>query len=280
MFTSSPYDAAAMHQAGSTSLSRPLLSDVAGHGDPIVLVPGTLTGWVSWAAHADRLAADRKVIRVQLRNVELTEASIPMPGTYSVETEAEGLLRAADELSLDRFDLVGWSLGGLVSLAFALRFPDRVRTLTLIEPAATWVLRASGITDGWLDDLEARDRELTGKDVSIDDLKTFLSRAGVGPDDADLETHPRWPLMVRNRQVLSFVGTVWDYADSIDELRAMRIPLLVVMGTASPYDVRLVAQIIARTAPNATVLELPGDHTCHIRHMDSFLQALDRHLQR
>lgn len=278
MFTSDTYNGTAVHQAQTAGRSRPLLYDVTGHGDPIVLVPGTLTGWASWRTHAERLAASRKVVRVQLRNVELAEASIAIPETYSVESEIDGLLAAADELGLDRFDLVGWSLGGLVSLAFALRFPDRVKTLTVIEPAATWVLRASGITEAWLDDLEARDRELTGKDISVDDLKTFLHRAGVGSGDEDLESHPSWPLMVRNRQVLSVVGTVWDHADSMEALRNLAVPLLVVMGASSPYDIRLQAEMIAREAPHATVLELPGNHTCHIEHMDQFLAALETHL--
>lgn len=57
-------------------MDRPLLYEVTGEGDPIILVPGTLTGWVSWAAHAERLADTRKVVRVQLRNVEFAEEEI------------------------------------------------------------------------------------------------------------------------------------------------------------------------------------------------------------
>jgi pimeloyl-ACP methyl ester carboxylesterase len=38
------------------------------------------------------------------------------------------------ELGLDRFDLVGYSLGGWVAAAYATFFPDRLRSLTLITP--------------------------------------------------------------------------------------------------------------------------------------------------
>ena len=45
---------------------------------------------------------------------------------------------------LVRFDLAGWSYGGHVALAFALEYPRRVRTLTVIEPNTVWILREMG----------------------------------------------------------------------------------------------------------------------------------------
>jgi pimeloyl-ACP methyl ester carboxylesterase len=259
---------------------RPLVYDVTGKGEPIVLVPGTLTGWASWVPHAERLSGTRQVIRVQLRNVELAESGQPIPASYGVQTEVDGLLATVDELGLDRCDMAAWSLGGLVSLAFAMQYPERVNTLTVIEPAALWVLRATGHTGQWLEDLEARDRQLSGKDVTIDDLKSFLVRAGIGSAETDFESHPRWPLMVRNRQALSVVDAVWDYTDSIDRLRKMEVPILVVTGMASERSDRMIDQIIAENAPHATSLELPGDHACHIEYIDLFMEALDRHLDR
>ncbi|MBI2979431.1 MAG: hypothetical protein HYY41_01145, partial [Chloroflexi bacterium] len=43
---------------------------VTGKGVPLVLVPGGLTGWLSWEPHTERLSATRKVIQVQLLNVQ------------------------------------------------------------------------------------------------------------------------------------------------------------------------------------------------------------------
>jgi pimeloyl-ACP methyl ester carboxylesterase len=97
-----------------------LLHEVKGQGEPIVLVPGGLSGWLSWIPFAERLAHERKVIRVQLRSVELAEAGEPYPADYGTLTEREALLATVDELGLDSFDLAGWSYGGHVALAFAL----------------------------------------------------------------------------------------------------------------------------------------------------------------
>jgi len=38
---------------------------VAVQGDPLILVPGGLTGWFSWIPHQERLKAHHRVIRVQ-----------------------------------------------------------------------------------------------------------------------------------------------------------------------------------------------------------------------
>ena len=49
-------------------------------GDPIVLVPGGLTGWLSWIPHQERLAATRRAIRVQPVHNELHDSpSTPNP---------------------------------------------------------------------------------------------------------------------------------------------------------------------------------------------------------
>ncbi|NVM98136.1 alpha/beta hydrolase [Arthrobacter sp. SDTb3-6] len=57
------------------------------------------------------------------------------PLGYSVDIEAEGILRAADKCGWDTFQLVGYSGGGASALAFAASHPERLETLGLLEPA-------------------------------------------------------------------------------------------------------------------------------------------------
>lgn len=255
-----------------------LLHEVKGDGEPIVLVPGGLSGWLSWIPHAERLSAERTVVRVQLRSVELAEAGEPYPDDYGTVAEREALRATVDEIDLDGFDLAGWSYGGHVSLAFALEYPERVRTLTLIEPPAVWVLRETGHAADALAEAEAFDRSQSGREITIDDLKEFLVRAGFGQPGADFESLPSWPLWVRNRQVLSVNGTIHDYADSLERLRAFDAPLLAVKGTETTEDLAAIADDLAATAPRGRTLELPGGHACHIQNLDRFLEELKAHV--
>jgi len=89
-----------------------LQSRVEGEGEPIVLVPGGLTGCISWEPHAKRLTATRKVIRVQLLNVEYGLENRPLPPGYSLRTEAGALKATLDEaVPNGPLDIVAWSFG-------------------------------------------------------------------------------------------------------------------------------------------------------------------------
>ncbi|MGB3954420.1 MAG: alpha/beta hydrolase [Brooklawnia sp.] len=256
-----------------------LLHEVTGTGDPIVLVPGILTGWASWKDHAERLAHRHTVVRVQPRSVELAEAGEPIPPDYSIGMERDALLATVDALGLERFDLAGWSLGGGVGLAFALEYPERVRTLTLIEPEAPWVLRATGHAAEALAAATAFDHDFARREtITIEDLKNFLVRAGIGDPDTDFESHPRWPLMAQNRQALSTIGAISSFTDSLDRLRALDVPILAVRGTDSTETDIAITEDIVAMAPDARLLKLPGDHSCFLQHPDQFLTALEKHI--
>lgn len=260
------------------SEDAPLLHEISGEGEPIVLLPGGLSGWTSWIPAAQRLSEHRRVIRVQLRSVELAERGVaPGPG-YGPYTEREALRATLDQLGIDRADLAGWSYGGHVALAFALASPERVRTLTVIEPPSMWILQGTGYSGTSLAEIEAFDRSFGTHDVTIEDLKRFLVRAGLGKPGTDFESMPGWPGWVRNRRSLATNGTIWDYHDSLSRLRGLSIPILAVRGTDTTAELAAIVDEMAAAAPNATRLVLPGDHACHLQNLDRFLGALGDHL--
>jgi pimeloyl-ACP methyl ester carboxylesterase len=256
----------------------PLLHERTGKGEPLVLVPGGLSGWLSWIPFVEPLAQGRHVVRVQLRSVELAETGTPYPPDYSSLEEREALRGTVDQLGLDRFDLVGWSYGGHVALAFALEYPRRVRTLAVIEPAAIWILRAMGYDPQALAKGEARDRSLMGQQITLEELKQFLVWAGFGRPGDDFESLPSWPVWVRNRQVLSVNATIWDYTDSLDRLRALQVPVLAVKGTETTAHLAAIVDDLVATVPHGRLVELPGGHACHIQNRNHFLAELTRHL--
>jgi len=255
----------------------PLLHEVTGKGEPIVLIPGGLSGWLSWIPFVEPLARDRRVVRVQLRSVELAEAGTPYPPDYGTLTEREALRATVDAVGLKQFDLVGWSYGGHIALAFTIEYPQCVRTLTVIEPPAVWILRETGHAVGALGQSEAFDRSTAGKQIAIADLKGFLLRAGLAKPGDNAEAMPGWPIWVRNRQVVSVNGTLWDYADSLDRLRALGVPVLAVKGTETTEDLAAIVDDLVATVPRGHLLELPGGHACHLQNMDRFLAELTRH---
>src|SRR5918995_1223705 len=80
---------------------RALVHEVEGDGEPVVLVPGGLTGWVSWIPHAERLSARWRTIRVQPIHNELGSAGQPGVPGYTVETARESLRMTLDALETE-----------------------------------------------------------------------------------------------------------------------------------------------------------------------------------
>ncbi len=110
---------------------RVLQHDMKGQGDPIVLVPCGLTGWVSWLPHQERLASSYTAVRVQPIHNELGSAGQPGDPAYTAETEREALRLTLDELGIDLADFAGWSGGGRALIEFALAYP---RTSADLDP--------------------------------------------------------------------------------------------------------------------------------------------------
>lgn len=257
---------------------RTLLTDDRGSGEPVVLLPGGLTGWLSWIPHQERLADRFRVVRVQPIHNELGSAGVPGDPTYSIETEREALRLTLDTLDLDAVHLAGWSGGGRAALEFAMAHPDRVRSLALVEPAAYWIL--DQLREGSGHDREIGFlRDLVGRDVDEHDLARFLVLAGFVADEHAARAHPNWDRWFAHRMALSWQGEALDTPRrSVDELAGMTVPTVLFKGTLTADWLKRMVDVLGERLPAATVVELEGDHACHIQSIDAFLAALERHL--
>lgn len=260
---------------------RVLRHDDQGAGDAIVLVPGGLTGWLSWIPHQQRLADRYRVVRVQPIHNELGSAGQPGDPGYDSEVEREALRMTLDHLGLDRPHLAGWSGGGKALLEFATEYPGRVKTMTLIEPAAYWVLEQIGDRSPVLDELNGLLHRLYGKDVTEDDLATFLAYAGFVAESSDARAHPNWDRWVPHRMALSWQGQELDHpARTLIDIGHVSCPTLLVKGTVTAEWLKRVVDALGQRLPDATTEELQGDHACHIQSIDGFLDVLERHIAR
>jgi len=242
-----------------------------GMGDPIVLVPGGLTGCVSWEPHAARLAVRNKVVRVQLISVEYGRRMRPLPQDYSQVTESVALKEAVDETVPEgKIDLAAWSFGAAVALIYALDNPERVRTLTLIEPPAFWVLEEEP-TDPGFTQLRRLGEEIKG-DVSEEQLARFTRTVGISPPKVDPRMLPQWPLWMKYRRSLLNTYAVFTYHDDPRRLHDFRAPVLLVKGTGSAPFLHAVIDTLNRQFPIGEVVEYPEGHAPHIVSLERFLE--------
>lgn len=110
-----------------------------GHGPVVVLVHGLGSDAHHWFPVARDLARDHRVVLVELPGHGLAPINTP----FTLEQATLALERALEEQSPDPVVLVGHSVGGLVAVTVALRSPERVRSLVLVETALRPQLTAS-----------------------------------------------------------------------------------------------------------------------------------------
>jgi pimeloyl-ACP methyl ester carboxylesterase len=258
---------------------RALTHEIKGDGEPVVLVPGGLTGWVSWMPHAERLSARWRSIRVQPIHNELGSAGRSGDPGYTAETERESLRMTLDALGIEGAHFAGWSAGGKALIEFALAYPGRVRSLTLVEPGAYWILEQLGEANSDVERANTFIHELFGKDVTEDDLAAFLELAGLASSKEEARRDPYWERAVPHRAALSWYSEDFDRSHrSIEELANIRCAVLLVKGSVTTKSDKRVVDVLGERLPNATVLELPGDHASHIQSIDEFMEAMEKHL--
>lgn len=260
--------------------ARVLDHDGAGDGEPpLVLLPGGLTGWQSWLSLMPALSADRRVVRLQpICNAEGL-AGRPGDPTYDAEVERESIGMTLEEAGVSEMHLVGWSNGGRIALDYAIANPDRVLTLTLVEPAAYWLVADEDESARSFHEYLVR---LAGRDLTDEDLREFLVRAGLGAEDTDFASLPQWGFWSSCRQALSWGGEKMtsSAAAGIEGFEQLEIPTLVIRGRSSSSWLRGVAERLAQKMPAAELIELDGGHACILEHPEDFVAALSAHVGR
>lgn len=129
--------------------------EMLGDGEPLVLVPGFVSGAWSWAWQVDDLARDFRVITFDPRGVSASK--LKDGASISIEKIADDIASLLGELRIVAANVLGISFGGFVAQELALWHPDKLKKLVLASTSfggpnhiapPTEVLAAFSSTDG------------------------------------------------------------------------------------------------------------------------------------
>jgi pimeloyl-ACP methyl ester carboxylesterase len=112
-----------------------------GSGQPFVMVHGFGGSTFSFRYQIEEFSRDYRCIAIDLKGFGYSERQ--KGGDYSLTEQARLVLRALDLLGVDRFILMGHSMGGDVSMRIAAMSPERVEKLILAATAngmKMWVM--------------------------------------------------------------------------------------------------------------------------------------------
>lgn len=119
--------------------SRTLFYQVAGEGEPVVWVHGLSGSGRWWSKNVRCLARRFRVYMVDLPGFGSSHGrglSWVRGGQFVLHEAEHVLLHWLDAQNLERFHLIGHSMGGYISAGLAARHPERVDRLVLVDAAA------------------------------------------------------------------------------------------------------------------------------------------------
>jgi 3-oxoadipate enol-lactonase len=228
--------------------------EVRGDGPPVLLVHAGIADSRMWAPLAERLvAAGHTVVTCDLRGFGRTPIE---PGVVSHPADLAALL---DALGLDRVALVGASFGGLMTLALALREPQRAAALVLLDAP----LDAFDESDELVAYYDAEEAlvEAGDADGAIElNLRFWVDRDGRRAVD------PAVRELVRTMQRDAFAARE-GVAAELEEpdppiagrLGEITVPALVVVGADDVPDFVRVGERLAEELPDAgPLVRIPG----------------------
>jgi pimeloyl-ACP methyl ester carboxylesterase len=247
--------------------------EVAGAGEPLVLLHNDALGLEVWRRLLPHLAAERRVIAYDRRGHGQSECP-PREAPYTVEVLAEDLRALLDGLMLSKVDLFGCSGGAITALGFALAYPERARRLILAEPPMLGLQEEHPIDTAGLrgETIASIMRE---KDVAAGLKYWFGCVLPPARARALLRSRYRSLLLARPPWIIEGIVRSAEAFNPTARLAMVRQPVLLVVGQNTHRHFASVIDVLASHLPHARCLALPSaDHSTLLDPSETLLSAV------
>ena len=218
-----------------------------GSGDPLLLVHGLLFSAASWRDQVDVLSAEYDVIAVDLRGQHRSETTGDLAG-FDLWNQAEDIHGLITQLGIAPVHYAGLSMGGMIGMRLALRHPEDLRDLVLLDTSAR------GEDPEKVERYEAMRHVMKKGELEhvLPGLPVvFFADAYVADFPGKVE---EWfeSLRLCNTNGLEMSSRAVDYRDDIsDQLGHIKLPTLVIHGREDvPIPVEE-AELLAARIPGA-----------------------------
>jgi len=196
-----------------------------GSGEPLILLHGNGEDSSYFVHQISYFSRNYRVIAVDTRGHGRSPRGT---APFTIRQFADDLCLLFDRLNLQNAHILGFSDGGNIALCFALKYPDRVKSLILNGAN----LYAQGLTPSVF--------------VStLLDYRLFLLNAAHSPAAAEMAE--LYSLMINDPNIAPH------------ELACIRAPTLVLVGTEDMIRLEH-SQLIADSIPNADLCVIEGSH--------------------
>jgi len=235
--------------------------EVAGEGEPLLLIHGFNLDTRLWDAQLQAFAQTYKVVRFDIRGFGKTLATdVP----YTLYDDVKAVLQG---LGIEKAHVAGLSFGGMVAQEFALAYPQMVSSLILV---------ASGLfghprSEQRLNDVERFNQVCQrGTTEEALEMTTQMWFDGPGQPVNEQAREARNRFKEINRHAFSLpefgVGLETLSPSPIERLEEIKAPTLVIAGGRDYPDFIQIADVLGERITGAKKVILPD--SAHIPPMD------------
>lgn len=253
-----------------------LFVEEAGSGKPLLLLHGFTGSGLTWEPFIAELSGRHRLIMPDLIGHGRSDAPAD-PARYSIEHCVDDLLALLGQLGVDRFDLLGYSMGGRVALHLTLAAPARVQRLVL-ESASPGI-----------DDPSERVARVTADDslaqmIEREGLAAFVDHWERIPLFASQERLPETTRQgLRAQRLANQPGGLANslrgmgagaMTPVLSRLGELPMPVLLMAGELDGKYVGL-TRVMVEAIPNASACIVPGaGHATHLEAPELFAEAV------
>lgn len=220
------------------------------------------------------------------------KSSKPRHFQFTLHELARHTLKLLDHLKLDRVSLVGHSMGGMLAARFALSYPDRLRSLALVNPIGLedWKRQVAYRS---VDEHHAAELQSTPDSIRGYMRENYFAGTWQPAYEKLVEVPIGW-LEGADRDHIAWLSALTTdmcfTQPVVHEFQDLRIPTLLVIGTrdrtalgkawAAPHvkprlgDYRQLGRNAAAAIPHAKLVELDAGHLPQVERFETYKRSM------
>lgn len=216
----------------------------------LALSNGIMMSTASWAYQKSALEQHLRVLLYDCRG--MWQSDHPEEA-YSMEQHADDLAGLLDALEIEKAHIAGISYGAEVSMVFALKFPEKIQSLIIIDGVSEIHPLLKAQTMPWLMAAEREDPELLLRtSVHLNFAENWI-QANQAFIENSVDRYAELDMDALARLMRAFYKL--DITDQLPEIKA---PTLVIAGEEDLIKGPKYAEIIANRIPGSELATVPG----------------------
>ena len=241
---------------------------------PLVMLSHSLaSSGVMWGQQMPALIEDYRVLRYDTRG---HGGSDTPPGPYSLDNLGDDAIAILDALEIDRVHWVGISMGGMIGQNLAIRYPQRLISLTLCDTTSEVPPQAKSVWDERISMAEK-----SGMQPLCDEtMARWFTSAFLEADGPELQAISEQFL---NTPASGFIGCCQAIRELnyTGQLSGIDLPTHLIVGSEDRSTPPEASRVIAREISGASLTLIDnGAHLCNVEQPSAFNRALVEFLDR